>query len=249
MAEAWREAQQASARFAAQALAYDRYRPRYPRAVFDLLVREVDLAGGDKVVEIGAGTGIATVPLVERRLDVTAIEPAPELAELAASKVGERARVEIGRYESCWLPDRAALLAAFNAWHWVEPVLGLDRAAQLLEGGGWLALVWTEVVAWGPEGFDERLADIFGAPWPKRWEDMAASLGPVVDDERFGELHAFHQFFARSLDAATFVEVSRTYGGQRSDQQYDALREVISDEFGGRVTKTEDAVVHLAQCR
>jgi SAM-dependent methyltransferase len=249
VAEAWREARQASARFAAQALAYDRYRPRYPPAVFDLLMREAGLAQGDKVVELGAGTGIATLPLLERGLEVTAIEPAPELAELAATKVGGSARVEIDRFESCWLPDRAALLAAFNAWHWVEPVLGLDRAAGLLEGGGWIALVWTEVVEWGPEGFDERLADIFGAPWPKRWENVAASLGPLVDDDRFGEIHTFHQIFARSLDAATFVEVSRTYGGQRSDEQYEALREVISDEFGGEVTKTEDAVVHLAQRR
>jgi SAM-dependent methyltransferase len=245
----WREAQRASARFGAQALAYDRYRPRYPRAVFDLLVREAGLARGDKVVEVGAGTGIATLPLVERRLDVTAIEPSLELAELAASKVGRRARFEIDRFESCWLPDRAALLAAFNSWHWVEPVCGLDRAAQLLEGGGWLALVWTEVVAWGPDGFDDRLADIFGTPWPKRWEHVATSLGPAVDDERFGEIHTFHHPFARSLDADSYVEVSRTYGGQRSDEQYDLLREVMTDEFGGQVTKTEDAVVHLLQCR
>ena len=264
MPEAWRAAQQASARFAAQALDYDRYRPRYPEAVFDDLVREAGLGPGDAAVEIGAGTGIATVPLVERGLDVTAIEPAHELAEVAASKlaglklagsklagskVGGRGQVVVQRFEDCPLPDRARLLAAFNAWHWVEPSVGLDRAAQLLRDGGSLALVWTEVVAWGPRRFEERLADLFGAPWPKRWDNVVASLQPVIDDGRFGELRTFHHPFARTLDASTYVAVTRTYGGQRSEEQYEALARTIVEEFGGSITKVEDAVVYLAPRR
>jgi len=247
--EAWRQADQASARFAAQALDYDRYRPRYPNDVFELLLRETGVVRGDGVVEIGAGTGIATVPLADLGLDVVAVEPAPELADLAAAKLGNRGRVVVGRFEDCDLPDRVALLAAFNAWHWVEPTPALERAARLLEGGGWLALVWTEVLAWGPPGFDERLADLFGAPWPKRWDSVAASLQPVVDDGRFDDLRTFHHPFARQLDAATYVAVTRTYGGERSDEQDVALRRLITDEFRGSVTKVEDAVVHLTRRR
>jgi SAM-dependent methyltransferase len=245
----WQDARQASARFAAQALDYDRYRPRYPEAVFDLLVREAGAARGDTVVEIGAGTGIATLPLVERGLDVTAVEPAAALAEIAASKVGDRGRVVIDRFEECALPKRARLLAAFNAWHWVEPSVGLDRASRLLAGGGWLALVWTDVIAWGPEEFEDRLAELFGAPWPKRLDHATASLQRVLDDDRFGEVRTFHHPFARTLDAASYVAVCRTYGGERSEEQYDALQRAIADEFGGSVTKVEDAVVHLAQRR
>ena len=247
MPEAWREAERASARFAVQALDYDRYRPRYPDEVFNLLVHETGAIHGDKVVEIGAGTGIATEPLADRGLDVIAVEPAPELAELAASKLRGRGRVVVGRFEDCALPDRIVMLAAFNSWHWVEPKLGLERATRLLEGGGWLALVWTEVLAWGPPDFEERLADLFGQPWPKRWENVSASLEPVLNHDRFGELRSFHHPFARTLDADTYVAVSRTYGGQRSDAQYEALRYVISDEFGGSIEKVEDAVVHLAE--
>jgi SAM-dependent methyltransferase len=247
--EAWREAQLASARFAAQALDYDRYRPRYPGTMFDTLVRETGLRPGDVVVEIGSGTGIATVPLVERGLDVTAVEPSRELAEIAESKVGDRGRVVVQRFEDCPLPDRASLLAAFNAWHWVEPSIALDRVAQLLRGGGSLALVWTEVVAWGPRRFEERLADVFGEPWPKRWDNVVASLQPVLDDSRFGELRTSHHPFARTLDASTYVAVTRTYGGQRSEEQYEALARTIVEEFGGSVTKVEDAVIYLARRR
>jgi SAM-dependent methyltransferase len=242
-------APQASTRFAAQAIAYDHYRPRYPEAVFDLIVHESGAGPGDAVVEIGAGTGIATVPLVERGLEVTAIEPARELAELAASKLGSRARIVVERFEECALPDRARVLAAFNAWHWVEPTVGLDRAARLLEGGGWVVLVWTEVIAWGPTRFEDRLADLFDGPWPKRWENVAGSLVPVVEDDRFGEIRTFHHPFARTLDADTYVAVCRTYGGQRSDEQYDVLERTITEEFGGSVTKVEDAVVYMAPRR
>jgi SAM-dependent methyltransferase len=247
--EAWRQAEEASARFGSQALDYDRYRPRYPDEVFDLLVRETAAVRGDMVVEIGAGTGIATMPLAARGLDVIAVEPASELAALAAAKLGDRGRVVVGRFEDCTLPDRVVMLAAFNAWHWVEPAAALERASRLLDGGGWLALVWTEVVAWGPPGFDARLVDLFGAPWPKRWDNVAASLQPVVDDGRFDDIRTFHHPFARQLDADTYVAVTRTYGGQRSEEQYEALRRVITNDFGGSVTKIEDAVVHLARRR
>lgn len=151
----------------------------------------------------------------------------------------------MGRFENCALPDRIKVLTAFNSWHWVEPTAGLERASQLLQGGGWMALVSTEVVAWGPAEFEARLTDVFGAPWPKRWENVVASLQPVIDDDRFGRLRRFHHPFSRTLDADTYVAVSRTYGGQRSDEQYDALRRVIADEFDGSVVKVEDAVVYL----
>ena len=167
MSDLWRAASKTSERFAAQALDYDRYRPRYPDSVFDDLAASVKLVPGDKVVEVGAGTGIATEPLVERGLQVTAIEPSATLAAVAESKVADRARFFVGRFEDFSTDSHIKLLTAFNAWQWVEPRVAVDLAARLLEPGGSLALVWTEVISWGQAPFEECLADTFGSPWTK----------------------------------------------------------------------------------
>ena len=45
---------------------YDRARPTYPPALFDDLARLAGIGPGCRVLEIGCGTGQATVPLAER---------------------------------------------------------------------------------------------------------------------------------------------------------------------------------------
>ena len=247
MSELWEQAEFASARFASQAERYDRYRPRYPAGLFVTLLREADLTEGDQVVEIGAGTGLATQPLVENGLRVHAVEPAGELARLAEEKLRGKATFVSGSFEDCPIPPRARLVAAFNAWHWVNPSVALDRAAGLLEPRGSLALVWTEVVSWGPVRFEKRLAEIFGAPWPKVMPHVEESLGPVRSDPRYGDLRVFHHPFERTLDAASYVAVTQTYGGQRSAEEYDALQRTIMEEFGNAVVKREDAVLHISR--
>ena len=149
VSDLWQEASEASRRFGAQALAYDRHRPRYPESLFDDIVEMADASAGTEVIEIGAGTGIATEPLVRRGLAVTAIEPSPELASLAKAKLSDRASVFVGRFEEYSATGTVRLVASFNAWHWVDPEIGVNRAAELLAPDGLLALVWTEVVSWG----------------------------------------------------------------------------------------------------
>jgi SAM-dependent methyltransferase len=232
---------------AALALQYDRYRPRYPPALFEHLLTQAHLTAGDPVVEIGAGTGLATLPLVERGLLVYAVEPAEELAALARSKVRGRATLVSGRFEDCGLPPQVRLVTSFNAWHWVEPRAGVERAARLLGSGDFLALVWTEVLSWGDPPFEDRLATIFGSPWPKQMPHVEGSMEAVRSDLRFGDFRVFHHPFGRLLDGPSYVAVTQTYGGERADQQYEALERVITNEFGGSVTKVEDAVLYLSE--
>ena len=249
VSELWRGASRASRRFAAQALDYDRFRPRYPEGVFDDIMQIANLSVGAAVIEVGAGTGLATEALVRRGLEVTAIEPAAKMAAVAEAKLGEGAQFFVGRFEDYPAGRSVALVASFNAWHWVQPEIALHRVAQLIEPSGFLALIWTEVIAWGQEPFEERLTEVFGSPWAKRLEHVDGSMQPIRGDDRFDDLQVRHHTFRRNLDAETFVAVTKTYGGHRTDQQYMVIKQIIDSEFGGAVEKVEDAALYIAQRR
>jgi len=248
--EIWKLAARRSKEFDEAALAYDRYRPRYPDELFDDIIELGELPPGARAIEIGAGTGIGTGPLVDRGLQVTAIEPASSMLELARAKLGDKARFVPGRFED-WPPAEGVdLIVAFSAWHWVEPGPGVDLAAALLSPGGSLAVAWTEIVSWGENDFEECLADVTGSVWPKSVEHMAASLHPMSADPRFGDFVVRHHRFERRLDTASFIALTRTYPGHHSAERDAQFRQIIDGEFGGAVTRVEDAVLHLTRrCR
>jgi SAM-dependent methyltransferase len=235
--------------FDATALEYDRYRPRYPEGVFDDIVKLGCVPPGAGVIEIGAGTGIATEALIGRGLEVTALDPSPTMSAVSMGKLGQRARFVVGRFEDAELDGPVALVAAFNAWHWIEPQRGIARAAELLTPGGCLALVWTEVVSWGADPFGDRLVEEFGAPWAIDRDLVLSSVGAVGEGGRFDDFQVRRHRFERTLDAATFVAVTRTYGGAHRPERDETLRRLIDDEFGGTVTKVEEAVLYLAALR
>jgi SAM-dependent methyltransferase len=249
MSEIWRLSAERSQAFDTAAVAYDRYRPRYPDELFDDIVELGDLKPGARAIEVGAGTGIATGPLISHGLQVIAIEPGTAMSAIAREKLGSKASVVSGRFEDWPEAKGVDLIAAFNAWHWVEPEKGLNLAAQLLSPGGSFALTWTELVSWGEDGFEDRLVEATRSPWPKNLELVQNSLQPIRSDKRFDDFRVRRHRFERRLDAESFIAVTRTYGGRHTVERDQIVRQLIELEFGGAVTKVEDAVLYLARRR
>ena len=130
--------------FGAAAAAYQRGRPAYPEAALDWLLPEAagDRAAPIRVLDLGAGTGKLTQQLVERGVDVVAVEPSEAmLAELRRSLPGVEARA--GTAESIPLPDGTVdVVLVAQAWHWVEPRVAVPEVARVLKPGGTLGLIW-----------------------------------------------------------------------------------------------------------
>jgi ubiquinone/menaquinone biosynthesis C-methylase UbiE len=129
--------------FARVAEQYDRVRPGYPASLVDAACSIGELSPGSEVVEVGCGTGKLTAALVERGLRVDAVDPSPELLEIARDRTRESSvRFHLTRFEDVDLPEHAfAAVFSATAFHWVDPKVGWSKAARLLQPGGLLALL------------------------------------------------------------------------------------------------------------
>jgi len=123
--------------FGTDAERYDRTRPRYPDA---LVERIVAASPGLVVLDVGCGTGIATRQFQAAGCKVLGVEPDGRMADFARRSGVE---VEVSTFEA-WNPAGRTFdaVVAGTAWHWVDPVAGAAKAAQVLRPGGRLAAFW-----------------------------------------------------------------------------------------------------------
>lgn len=121
--------------FGTDAQRYDQARPGYPD---ELVARIVAGSPGPDVLDVGCGTGIAARQLQAAGAVVLGVEPDARMANFAKA---HGLRVEVATFEA-WEPAGRtfdAVIAA-QSWHWVDPVAGAVKAAQVLRPGGRLAL-------------------------------------------------------------------------------------------------------------
>src|SRR5881392_4511111 len=123
---------------------YDRHRPAYPDELIDRACQVAGLGRGDHVLEVGCGSGQLTRALLARGLRVTAVEPGQNLIALARRNLDGAGAVEFvnAQFEDASLP-REQFQAVFSAsaFHWVDPEVSWQKAADVLAPGGTLALV------------------------------------------------------------------------------------------------------------
>jgi SAM-dependent methyltransferase len=172
------------ASFDAAAEAYNRTRPVCPAQLFDDLVSLTGLAPGDRVAEIGCGTGQATVPLAERGMAVTAVELGPELAAVARRRLAgfPAAEVLTTSFEG-WQPQGAFdAVVAFNSLHWIDPLRRYSKPFGLLRPGG-------VMVVGGCHWAQPADAERFWTDVQEDYRAMGYAGGPPPPPEQIGPWH------------------------------------------------------------
>jgi hypothetical protein len=119
---------------------YHATRPAYPSWVFEVLRERCHLVPGTATFEIGAGTGLATRPLLDQGANpLLAIEPDSRLADYLRRSIPDTAlSVTVSAFEDTTLtPAGFDLGVSATAFHWLNEGWALSKIAELLRPRGW----------------------------------------------------------------------------------------------------------------
>jgi len=135
-------------RFTGLADIYAAHRPTYPAVVTATLCARAMAAGGPQVaIDIGCGTGIATLSLAQGLPDwrIIASEPNADMLDKAKVTCAGQSNVEFVPNGAEALPGEdagASLVLAAQALHWFDTARFFAEAARALAPGGIVAILY-----------------------------------------------------------------------------------------------------------
>jgi SAM-dependent methyltransferase len=126
--------------FGRTATDYARHRAGFPDALFERLLRDDVVAPGQRLLDLGTGTGSLARGFALRGLEVTGLDPSRPMLDEARrldAAAGVAVRYVEARAESTGLTDASFdVVSAGQCWHWFERARAAQEVRRLLRPGG-----------------------------------------------------------------------------------------------------------------
>jgi SAM-dependent methyltransferase len=233
--------------FEQMAAEYARARPPYPDVVFETLEQAGVIGSGRRVLEVGAGAGLATVPLLERGCDVVTLEPGEQLAAILAT-VAPTASVVVSGLEDAELAEAGFdSVVSATAMHWVDLSVGLPAMHRALRPGGQLA-VWRTV--FGDETVSTEFRSAVAAIVSRRGlssdgptREARPTVAELTAGGWFEHVRSEHWRWSISLEAEAIGRLFATFSDWTAAEVAEAEQAAV--DLGGRVVEHYQSVLHL----
>jgi SAM-dependent methyltransferase len=244
---------------------YDSARPSYPEELFDDLVQLADLEPGARLLEIGCGTGKATLPLLKRGFGVVCVELGTHLAEQARRNLtGYPVEINVGPFES-WRGDPRGfdLVYAATAWHWIDAANRYRKAHQLLRPSGGHLAFWSATHAF-PTDFDpffDEIQTVYDAigeshegEWPPPAPDQSRDDSEEIEASGFFDhVEVRRYLWETQYTADQYIALLDTFSGHiamdpaKREHLYREIRNRIARRPEPRVRRHWCATLHVAR--
>lgn len=245
---------------------YDRARNHYPEQLFAELIDLAHLSSDSRVLEIGPGTGLATLQVAKLGCRVVGVELGTEMAAVARRKLAAHPKVEIevAAFEE-WQPPAEPfdMVMAATAFHWLEPDVRYTKTASILRPGGYLAIINYRHVAGGDEDFFARSQCCYERYMPGTPADLRLpTVEEIIPDT--SEIEAcglFEQPITRryvteeAYSAEQYIDLLSTYSTHialmpsQRQQLFDCITALIREQYGGKIVKSYLHELALARKR
>lgn len=226
---------------------YEKFRPSYVPELYREIFASCSLNSRSQVLEIGIGTGQATLPFLAVGCQLTAIEPGMNLANVCKEKFSNYPNLHIitGKFEDISLSEASYdLIYSATAFHWIPEVLGYPKVYSLLQENGLFAQFanhpdpYIENPELGPE-LNRLYEKYFYSFWKNKkikfsgfTEEKAKVKAETAKKYGFQDCRYFLFRRIRTFSAKEYVGLLSTYS------DHIAIKERIRTEFFSNIEET-----------
>jgi len=242
---------------------YNAIRPGYPDALIEDIITRSGIPEGGKVLEIGCGTGQATLPFARRGYRILCLDIGANM--LAVAKENLKAYPNVS-FRHTSFEDWPARLGVFDlvfsatAFHWVPPGIGFPKAALALKPGAALA-VFSNQHPRPFYGFFEEVQAIYRQYVPE-WNDPTErpstmdeirSHAAYIEGTGLYQPVTVHTYpWNQTYSTEEYLRLLNTYSAHlhleesRRRLLYQAIADLIERRYNGQIDRPYLAVLYLA---
>jgi ubiquinone/menaquinone biosynthesis C-methylase UbiE len=121
---------------------YERARPDFPPSAIDWLCERLSIDGSTRVLDLAAGTGRLTRPLLACTQRIVAVEPVAQMRQVLQRSLPSIEVLDGIAEELPLATGGVDVVVVAQAFHWFDPEPALSEISRVLVPGGRLGVVW-----------------------------------------------------------------------------------------------------------
>lgn len=118
---------------------YEKFRPGYVCELYETVFEYMPIGENNNALEVGIGGGQATLPVLQTRCTLTAVDPGEKFSTLCREKFADYPGFSVitGKFEDVSLEENTYdLVFSASAFHWVPEKEGYEKVHRILKSGG-----------------------------------------------------------------------------------------------------------------